>query len=49
MQLLRMELLRFAPGSIFAEYVGSGVQVTELQSDERLRQLAEEIDRVSTE
>jgi two-component system cell cycle sensor histidine kinase/response regulator CckA len=37
---------RFAPGGIFAGYIGSGVDITELQSEERFRQLAENIDQV---
>jgi PAS domain S-box-containing protein len=37
---------RFAPGGIFAGYIGSDIDVTDLQSEERFRQLAENIDQV---
>jgi two-component system, cell cycle sensor histidine kinase and response regulator CckA len=37
---------RFAPGGIFAGYIGSKIDVTDLQSEERFRQLAENIDQV---
>src|SRR5262249_54294396 len=37
---------RFAPGGIFAGYIGSNIDVTDLQSEERFRQLAENIDQV---
>jgi PAS domain S-box-containing protein len=39
-------LPRFAPGGIFAGYIGSDVDVTELQIEERFQQLAENIDQV---
>jgi two-component system cell cycle sensor histidine kinase/response regulator CckA len=37
---------RFAPGGNFAGYIGSDIDITELQSEERFRQLAENIDQV---
>ncbi|HUJ24009.1 MAG TPA: PAS domain S-box protein [Bryobacteraceae bacterium] len=37
---------RFAPGGIFAGYIGSDIDITDLQSEERFRQLAENIDQV---
>jgi PAS domain S-box-containing protein len=37
---------RFAPGGNFAGYIGSAIDVTDLQSEERFRQLAENIDQV---
>src|SRR5215813_6918102 len=37
---------RFARGGIFAGYIGSDVDITDLQSEERFRQLAENIDQV---
>src|SRR5215472_449232 len=37
---------RFARGGIFAGYIGSDVDITELQSEKRFRQLAENIDQV---
>ena len=37
---------RFAPGGIFAGYIGSDIDVTDLQSEERFRQLAENIDQI---
>src|SRR5262249_4146099 len=37
---------RFTPGGIFAGYIGSGIDITDLQSEERFRQLAENIDQV---
>jgi len=37
---------RFAPGGIFAGYIGSVIDITDLQSEERFRQLAENIDQV---
>ena len=37
---------RFAPGGVFAGYIGSDVDITDLQSEERFRQLAENIDQV---
>src|SRR5215472_9667885 len=37
---------RFARGGIFAGYIGSDIDITDLQSEERFRQLAENIDQV---
>jgi PAS domain S-box-containing protein len=37
---------RFAPGGSFAGYIGSAVDVTDLQAERRFRQLAENIDQV---
>ena len=37
---------RFAPGGAFAGYIGSEIDITDLQSEERFRQLAENIDQV---
>jgi hypothetical protein len=37
---------RFAPGGIFAGYIGSDIDITDLQSQERFRELAENIDQV---
>ncbi len=37
---------RFAPGGAFAGYIGSTIDITDLQSEERFRQLAENIDQV---
>ena len=37
---------RFAPGGIFAGYIGSSIDITHLQSEERFRQLAENIDQI---
>jgi PAS domain S-box-containing protein len=37
---------RFAPGGDFAGYIGSDIDVTDLQSEERFRQLAENINQV---
>jgi two-component system, cell cycle sensor histidine kinase and response regulator CckA len=37
---------RFAPGGIFAGYIGCDIDVTDLQSEERFRELAENIDQV---
>ncbi len=37
---------RLAPGGAFAGYIGSAIDITELQSEERFRQLAENIDQV---
>ena len=37
---------RFAPGGIFAGYIGSNIDITDLQSEERFRQLAENIDQI---
>jgi PAS domain-containing protein len=37
---------RFAPGGIFAGYIGSDIDITDLQSEERFRQLAENIDQI---
>ena len=37
---------RFASEGIFAGYIGSDIDVTDLQSEERFRQLAENIDQV---
>ena len=37
---------RFLPGGTFAGYIGSDVDITDLQSEERFRQLAENIDQV---
>jgi PAS domain S-box-containing protein len=37
---------RFASGGVFAGYIGSDVDITDLQSEERFRQLAENIDQV---
>jgi two-component system, cell cycle sensor histidine kinase and response regulator CckA len=37
---------RFARGGIFAGYIGSVIDITDLQSEERFRQLAENIDQV---
>jgi two-component system cell cycle sensor histidine kinase/response regulator CckA len=37
---------RFAPGGIFAGYIGTDIDITDLQSEERFRQLAENIDQV---
>ena len=39
-------LPRFAPGGDFAGYIGSDIDITDLQSEERFRQLAENIDQV---
>jgi PAS domain S-box-containing protein len=37
---------RFAPGGEFAGYIGSKIDITDLQSEMRFRQLAENIDQV---
>jgi two-component system cell cycle sensor histidine kinase/response regulator CckA len=37
---------RFAPGGVFAGYMGSDIDITDLQGEERFRQLAENIDQV---
>ncbi len=37
---------RFAPGGVFAGYIGSDSDITDLQSEERFRELAENIDEV---
>ena len=37
---------RFAPGGDFVGYIGSDIDITDLQSEERFRQLAENIDQV---
>jgi PAS domain S-box-containing protein len=37
---------RFAPGGAFEGYIGTSLDVTDLQSEERFRQLAENIDEV---
>jgi two-component system, cell cycle sensor histidine kinase and response regulator CckA len=37
---------RFAPGGVFAGYIGSDIDITNLQSEERFRELAENIDQV---
>jgi two-component system, cell cycle sensor histidine kinase and response regulator CckA len=37
---------RFAPDGTFAGYIGSGIDITDLQSEERFRQLAENIDQI---
>jgi PAS domain S-box-containing protein len=37
---------RFAPGGDFAGYIGSDIDITDLQSEERFRQLADNIDQV---
>jgi hypothetical protein len=37
---------RFALGGVFAGYIGSDIDITDLQSEERFRQLAENIDQV---
>ena len=37
---------RFAPDGVFAGYIGSDIDITDLQSEERFRQLAENIDQV---
>jgi PAS domain S-box-containing protein len=37
---------RFAPGGAFEGYIGTSLDVTDLQSEERFRQLAENIDQV---
>jgi two-component system, cell cycle sensor histidine kinase and response regulator CckA len=37
---------RFAPGGTFAGYIGSDIDITDLQSEQRFRQLAENIDQV---
>ena len=37
---------RFAPGGSFAGYIGSKIDITDLQSEKRFRQLAENIDQV---
>src|SRR5262249_42240978 len=37
---------RFDPGGEFAGYIGSDIDITDLQSEERFRQLAENIDQV---
>src|SRR5262249_29765718 len=37
---------RFAPGGVFSGFIGSDVDITDLQSEERFRQLAENIDEV---
>jgi hypothetical protein len=36
----------FAPEGIFGGYIGSDIDVNDLQSEERFRQLAENIDQV---
>jgi len=36
----------FSPGGSFAGYIGSDIDITDLQSEERFRQLAENIDQV---
>jgi PAS domain S-box-containing protein len=37
---------RFAPGGNFAGYIGSDIDINDLQSEERFRQMAENIDQV---
>ncbi len=37
---------RFSPGGIFAGYIGSTIDITDSQSEQRFRQLAENIDQV---
>ena len=37
---------RFLPGGIFAGYIGCDIDITDLQSEERFRELAENIDQV---
>ena len=37
---------RFSAGDVFAGHIGSGIDITDLQSEERFRQLAENIDQV---
>jgi PAS domain S-box-containing protein len=37
---------RFDPAGVFAGYIGSDIDITNLQSEERFRQLAENIDQV---
>jgi two-component system, cell cycle sensor histidine kinase and response regulator CckA len=37
---------RFSRGGIFAGYIGSNIDITDLQSEQRFRQLAENIDQV---
>ena len=37
---------RFAPGEAFEGYIGTSLDITDLQSEERFRQLAENIDQV---
>ena len=37
---------RFASGGVFAGYIGSDIDITDLQSEERFRELAENIDQV---
>jgi PAS domain S-box-containing protein len=37
---------RFAPGGSLAGYIGSDIDITDLQSEERFRQMAENIDQV---
>jgi PAS domain S-box-containing protein len=37
---------RFAPDGVFAGYIGSDIDITDVQSEERFRQLAENIDQV---
>ena len=44
--MLRSGVPRFAPGGEFAGYIGSDIDITELQSEERFRQLAENLDQV---
>jgi PAS domain S-box-containing protein len=44
--ILRSGVPRFAPGGEFAGYIGSDIDITDLQSEERFRQLAENIDQV---
>ncbi|GEM_PF-1116670 len=45
-QILCSGVPRFAPGGVFAGYIGSDIDITNLQSEERFRQLAENIDEV---
>ena len=45
-RLLCSGVPRFAPGGIFAGYIGSDIDITDLQSEERFRELAENIDQV---
>uniref|UniRef100_Q01RQ0 histidine kinase n=1 Tax=Solibacter usitatus (strain Ellin6076) TaxID=234267 RepID=Q01RQ0_SOLUE len=37
---------RFAPGGVFAGYIGCDIDITDLQSEERFRELAENINQV---
>ena len=45
-RLLCSGVPRFTPGGVFAGYIGSDIDITDLQSEERFRELAENIDLV---